>query len=301
MNEAHSAKTSPPIIMRVLVLGATGMLGKAVVKALSDRIDLEIYATQHTTQESYIRSQVSYVTCDVLEPSDLESLFEKIQPETVINCVAPRRDALRSGNVLSIVPLCALLPHQIEKLCRDFGSRFIHISTDGVFSGKRGLYTESDDPDPVDTYGYAKLLGEVSSVNSISLRTSIIGHEKGGGVGLLDWFLSQRDSCKCYRQAIFSGLPACMLAKIISNNILGDKNLHGIYNVAAMPISKFDLLKIVADVYKLTINIVPDDSLVINRSLSPEKFRKATGFVAPVWRDMIETMYADYLENIVWT
>jgi dTDP-4-dehydrorhamnose reductase len=284
--------------MRVLLLGASGMLGNAVVRALSDRIDLEIYASLHTTQESYLRSQVSYVTCDVLEPSDLESLFEKIRPETVINCISPRRDALRSGDVLSIVPLCALLPHRIDMLCREFGSRFIHISTDGVFSGKRGFYTESDDPDPVDTYGYAKLLGEVSSLNSISLRTSMIGHEKGGGEGLLDWFLSQRDSCKCYRRAIFSGLPACMLAKIISDKVIDNKNLHGIYNVSAMPISKFDLLKTVVDVYKLPINIVPDDSLVIDRSLSPEKFRKATGFVAPAWRDMIEIMHADYLENM---
>lgn len=284
--------------MRVLVLGATGMLGKAVIKALSDRIDLEIHATRHATQASYMRSNVSYVTCDVLEPGDLENLFEKIRPETVINCIAPRRNELRSGNVLSIVPLCALLPHRIEKLCREFGGRFIHISTDGVFSGKRGLYTENDETDPVDTYGYAKLLGEVSSANSISLRTSIIGHEKGGGAGLLDWLLSQRDSCKCYRRAIFSGLPACVLAKIISDKVIDNNNLHGIYNVAALPISKFDLLNTVVDVYKLPINIIPDDSLVINRSLSPEKFRKATGFVAPVWRDMIEVMRADYLENI---
>ncbi len=284
--------------MRVLVLGATGMLGKAIVKVLSDRIDLEIYATRHTTQESCTRSQVSYVTCDVLEPNDLESLFEKVRPETVINCIAPGRGELRSGNVLSIVPLCALLPHRIKMLCDEFGGRFIHISTDGVFSGKRGLYTENDDPDPVDIYGHAKLLGEVSSVNSISIRTSIIGHQNGVGGGLLDWLLSQRDICKCYRRAIFSGLPACVLAKIISDKVVDNNNLHGIYNVAALPISKFDLLKIVVDVYKLPINIIPDDGFVIDRSLSPEKFRKATGFVAPVWRDMTEMMHADYLENM---
>ena len=286
-------------IMRVLVLGASGMLGKAVIKALLDRLDVEIYATQHKTHESDISARVSYVTCDVLEPNALDNLFDRIRPGTVINCIAPRKEALRSGAVLSIVPLCALLPHRVQVLCLEFNCRFIHISTDGVFSGSRGLYTESDKPDPVDTYGYAKLLGEVSSLNSISLRTSMIGHEPVGGGGLLDWFLNQRNSCRCYRRAIFSGMPVCTLAKTISDKVLFNNDLHGIYNLAAMPISKFDLLKMVADVYRLPINIIPDDSLVIDRSLSPEKFQNATGFVAPAWRDMIEMMYADYLENIV--
>ncbi len=274
------------------------MLGNAVTKALLDRIDLEIYATLHKSHVATTRFKVNYVNCDVLEPNELEKLFEKVRPATVINCIAPRRDALRSGNVLNIVPLCTLLPHQIQLLCKKFNSRFIHISTDGVFSGKKGLYTENDAPDPVDTYGYAKLMGEVSSINSISLRTSIIGHEQVGGGGLLNWFLNQRDSCRCYRRAIFSGLPVCTLANIIKDKIIDNYNLHGIYNVAASPISKFDLMNIIADVYGLPINIIPDDSLVIDRSLSPEKFRNATGYVASAWRDMIEKMYTDYLENM---
>jgi dTDP-4-dehydrorhamnose reductase len=200
--------------------------------------------------------------------------------------------------VLELIPICSILPHRLEALCLEFDSRFIHISTDAVFSGKRGFYSENDDPDPIDTYGRAKLLGEVSSINSISLRTSMIGHENGFGEGLLDWFLTQKETCKCYRNAVFSGFPACILATIITDYVVGNAHLHGIYNLASKPISKCALLSMVADVYQLPIRIIPDDNLVLDRSLSPEKFNMATGFIAPSWIEMIQIMYADYMENL---
>lgn len=281
--------------MKILIFGASGLLGRALVKILGNRIDLQIYASQHITKESVSSPRVNYLTCDVVEFAAIENVFQKICPDVVINCVSPPRATLRLGEVLQVIPLCTLLPHRLNRLCLEFNSQFIHISTDAVFSGRRGFYVETDDPDPIDTYGRAKLLGEVSSVNAISLRTSIIGHENGIGDGLLDWFLRQKDSCKCYSKAVFSGLPVPILAKVISNFIIGKKNLYGIYNVAASPISKYNLLNIVADIYKLPIEIFPDESFSIDRSLSPEKFKKATGFVAPSWDEMVNSMHADYL------
>jgi dTDP-4-dehydrorhamnose reductase len=197
-----------------------------------------------------------------------------------------------------MMPLCSLLPHRLQILCLKFNSRFIHISTDAVFSGRDGFYRETDNPDPIDTYGRAKLLGEVSGINSISLRTSMIGHENGVGEGLLDWFLNQKNSCKGYRKAVFSGLPACILAEVIADHVISNTKLCGIYNVAATPISKYALLCLVADTYHLPVRIIPDDSVTIDLSLSPEKFNIATGFVAPLWIEMIQTMYADYLETL---
>jgi len=285
--------------MRILIFGASGMLGTALVKVLAARVDLEIYASQHTKKASLIRPRVNYVTCDVLESAKLYEIFQKIRPEVVINCVLPPKISLRSNNVLEVVPLCSLLPHRLQALCLEFNCRFIHISTDAVFSGNRGFYSETDDPDPIDTYGYAKLLGEVSGVNAISLRTSMIGHENGVGEGLLDWFLTQKNNCKCYRKAIFSGLPVNILAKVILEYVISNPNLHGIYNVAAAPISKYDLLSIVADVYHVSVEIFPDDDIILDRSLSPKKFNKATGFVAPSWLDMVHSMYTDYLESKV--
>jgi dTDP-4-dehydrorhamnose reductase len=284
--------------MRVLIFGATGMLGSALVKVLESRMDLSVYASLHISKESVIRPKINYVMCDVLDSIELNDVFEKIRPEVVVNCIAPSRPVLRSNNVLEMIPLCSLLPHRLQILCLEFNSRFIHISTDAVFSGRDGFYRETDNPDPIDTYGRAKLLGEVSGINSISLRTSMIGHENGVGEGLLDWFLNQKNSCKGYRKAVFSGLPACILAEVIADHVISNTKLCGIYNVAATPISKYALLCLVADTYHLPVRIIPDDSVTIDLSLSPEKFNIATGFVAPLWIEMIQTMYADYLETL---
>ena len=283
--------------MKILIFGSSGMLGKALVKTLSTKGDHHIYASQHRTNISLLRPRVNYLTCDVLEYGAIENIFQNICPEVVINCVSPPRMTLRLGEVLQLIPLCTLLPHRINKLCLEFKSQFIHISTDAVFSGRRGFYVESDDPDPIDTYGRAKLIGEVSCINAISLRTSMIGHESGIGDGLLDWFLRQETSCKCYSKAVFSGLPVSILAKVIADLIIGNKNLHGIYNIASSPISKYTLMSIVADVYKLPIEIYPDENFVIDRSLSPLKFNNATGFIAPSWIEMVNSMYADHLES----
>jgi dTDP-4-dehydrorhamnose reductase len=283
--------------MKILIFGSSGMLGKALVKTLSNKGDHHIYASQHRTNTSLLRSNVNYLTCDVLENGAIENIFQKVCPEVVINCVSPPRMTLRLGEVLQVVPLCTLLPHRINKLCLEFKSQFIHISTDAVFSGRRGFYVETDDPDPIDTYGRAKLIGEVSSINAISLRTSMIGHESEIGDGLLDWFLRQKTSCKCYSKAVFSGLPVSILAKVIADLIIGNKNLYGIYNIASSPISKYTLMSIVADVYKLPIEIYPDENFVIDRSLSPLKFYNATGFIAPSWIEMVNSMYADHLES----
>ena len=284
--------------MKILIFGANGMLGKAMVKMLSQNLDLQIYASEYITKNSVIRSRVNYLTCNVLNSVELENIINKICPHVVINCVSPPRATLRLGDPLHLIPLCTLLPHRLNRLCQETDSQFIHISTDAVFSGRRGFYVETDEPDPVDNYGRAKLLGEVTSINSISIRTSIIGHENGQGDGLLDWFLRQKVSCKCYTKSFFSGIPVSILTKIIADYVIGNKNLHGIYNIASAPISKYSLLSIVADTYKLPIEILPDENLIIDRSLSPVKFNNVTGFVAPSWIEMVNSMYADHFERI---
>jgi dTDP-4-dehydrorhamnose reductase len=284
--------------MRIMVLGGVGLLGRALVKAMLDQDDLEIYATKHAANPTLIKSRVRYIKCDALNPDELKDLFQKVQPHAVINCIAPKRTHLHAMNALTIIPLCSLLPHILQAFCVKFNSRLIHISTDAVFSGKRGLYTENEIPDPIDLYGRAKLLGEVTDINSITLRTSMIGHEDGAGGGLLDWLLVQKGVCKGYRKAIFSGMPSCILAKVIINKILPNSDLYGVYNLASPPISKYDLLNLVVNTYHLPIDVCPDDSLIINRSLSPLKFKEATGFIPLSWENMIVTMYADYMDNM---
>jgi dTDP-4-dehydrorhamnose reductase len=124
------------------------------------------------------------------------------------------------------------------------------------------------------------------------LRTSIIGLELQTAHGLIGWFLSQRNECKCFTRAIFSGLPTIVLAQIIRDIVIPRADLFGIYHVAAEPISKFDLLRLVADVYGKSIDLEPDDQVVIDRSLNAQRFRAATGYVTPAWPELITLMHS---------
>jgi dTDP-4-dehydrorhamnose reductase len=124
------------------------------------------------------------------------------------------------------------------------------------------------------------------------LRTSTIGHELQSQYGLLDWFLSQNGRCKGYTRAVFSGLPTVVFAQVIRDVVIPHSDLSGIYHVAAKPIAKFDLLKLIADVYGKTMDIARDDSLVIDRSLDARRFQLATGYVAPEWPELIKLMHA---------
>jgi dTDP-4-dehydrorhamnose reductase len=166
----------------------------------------------------------------------------------------------------------------------------IHVSTDCVFSGSRGNYRESDTSDATDLYGKSKFIGEVSYPHTITLRTSIIGHELTGNHSLIGWFLAQSGPVKGYTKAIFSGLPTVELARVVRDHVLPNRDLSGLYHVAAEPIDKFDLLNIVAKAYGKDIAIEPDDRVSIDRSLNAERFRAATGYVAPAWPDLIARM-----------
>jgi dTDP-4-dehydrorhamnose reductase len=189
------------------------------------------------------------------------------------------------------IPVNTLMPHRLAGLCKLVGTRLIHVSTDCVFSGQRGGYVEGDFADARDVYGKSKALGEVIYPHCVTLRTSTIGHELASQFGLLDWFLAQEGRCKGYTRAVFSGLPTVVFAQVVRDIVVPQTELSGLYHVAAKPIAKFDLLRMIADVYGKDIDIVPDDKLVIDRSLDAKRFQLATGYVAPEWPEMIKLMH----------
>lgn len=280
--------------MNILVLGASGMLGNAMFRVLSEPGDATVLGTVRSTETNqfFIPELASrlLVTENLEDLDALELLFEQVKPQVVVNCVALKKPDLTDP--MKSISVFSLLPRRLACLCRQANARLVLISSDGVFSGARGRYTEDDLPDANDLYGIAKLLGEVGEPNVITLRTSIIGHELRGKDGLLEWFLSQRDQCRCYTRAIFSGFPTVVLAQVIRDVILPRPNLHGIYHVATQPISKFDLLRLVAQRYGKCVTLVPDDKIAIDRSLSAERFTKATGYVPPAWPELINSMYS---------
>lgn len=175
-------------------------------------------------------------------------------------------------------------------LCRERGARLIQISSDGVFDGRRGRYAERDVPDANDLYGVAKFLGEVDDGEAVTLRLSVVGPELVGRRGLLEWFLAQQKTCHGHARSFFSGLTSTEIARAIHEFILPRASLTGIHHLAGPRVSKFELLGHLAAGYGKRIDLVPDDSVVIDRSLDGARFRDATGYDAPSWPVMIEQM-----------
>lgn len=282
--------------MRILIVGVTGMLGNAVFRYLDSMQRFEVFGSARSA--SARKSFDARLGGQIIDGIDVENqdavfrLFERVKPDVVVNCVGLIKQLAEADDPLSAIPINALLPHRLSALCAVAGARFIHVSTDCVFSGEAGMYRESDVSDARDLYGRSKYLGEVSNPHSITLRTSIIGPELNGGAhALLGWFLAQQGRTNGYTKAIFSGLPTVELARVIGEVVIPRPDLHGLYHVSAEPIAKFDLLSLIAEVYGKQIEILPVDKPVIDRSLNSERFTAATGYVAPGWRELVVRMF----------
>jgi dTDP-4-dehydrorhamnose reductase len=280
--------------MDVLVLGVSGMLGSMVFRLLSAR---EGWRVVGTARSPAIRSRFpagADIRTDVSADDlvGLAGLLAEVRPRAVINCIGVVKQAAASRDPLQALPVNALFPHQLARLCDLGGIRLVHISTDCVFSGRAGNYRESDVTDAEDLYGRSKLLGEVDTGNAVTLRTSIIGPEPAGpgGFGLLEWFLRQPGPVKGYSKAVFSGLTTDELTRVIADVVLPRPELTGLYQVSAAPISKYDLLRLFAEAYGRSFAIQRDESVVIDRSLDSSRFRAATGYAPPAWPAMIAAM-----------
>lgn len=279
--------------MKILVLGASGMIGSAMLRVLSERDDWEVIgAVRSENARTHFSTPVAErMVCgtDLLAGDMLARLFATTRPDVVVNCAGLTKHLPAGNEPLPAIEMNALLPHRLAQLCHIAGSRLIHVSTDCVFAGTRGNYKETDFADAADIYGRSKALGEVSGPGMVTLRTSTIGHEIGTKHGLLEWFLSQA-RCSGFTRAIFSGLPSVVFARVVRDIVVADGRLGGLYHVAATPIAKFDLLGLIATAYGKSITIEPDDRVMIDRSLNAERFREATGYVAPAWPSLIAQM-----------
>jgi dTDP-4-dehydrorhamnose reductase len=280
---------------RVFVVGATGMLGNAVIRVFAHSLGIEVAGSARSAAalEFMAPSLRDRIVCnvDVDNVDALRQLLERVRPDVVINCVGVVKQLEAAQDPLLAIPINSLLPHRLARLCMLFGARLIHISTDCVFSGSRGMYREDDVVDARDLYGLSKFLGEVDYLNAITLRTSIVGHELNSAHGLVGWFLAQHGRVRGYSRAVFSGLPTVELARVIRDYVMPRPELHGLYHVSASPIAKLDLLRLVADEYNKEIFIEPDAQLIVDRSLDSTRFRKATGYSPPSWPDLVRTMH----------
>lgn len=281
---------------RVLVLGSSGMLGNAVLRLFAASAGIEAYGTIRS--QAALRFLPEAVHANVISGVDVENtdsmiaVLNRVRPHIVINCIGLVKQLAEADDPLQAIPINALLPHRLARLCALVDARFIHMSTDCVFSGVKGMYTESDASDAYDLYGRSKFLGEVDYPNAITLRTSIIGHELDRHTSLIGWFLKQDGKVCGFDRAIFSGLPTVEVARVIRDFVIPNPELHGVYNLSADPINKFDLLTLVAEAYGKKIEIVRDSGLHIDRSLDSTRFRDATGFMPLRWPELVRVMCA---------
>lgn len=283
---------------KVLVLGASGMLGNAAMQVFHGEPGYMAFGTVRSSAAAAffaapLREQIfSGVDADNLD--HLTDILARARPDTVINCIGIIKQLEQAKDPLVALPLNAMLPHRLARLCQVAGARLVHISTDCVFTGDRGNYSEDDFADADDLYGRTKLLGEVDYPNAITLRTSIIGHELAGSHALVDWFLSQQGATNGFTKAVFSGLTTVELSRVIARHVIPRGDLHGLYHVSSEPICKHDLLTLLAKVYGKTITINPRAEPVIDRSLASVKFRTSVGYTPPDWETMLRDLKQFY-------
>lgn len=282
--------------MRVLIMGGNGMLGHQLCRRLPERMN--VWATFREGVEAFdgLPQERMITGVSVQDLSRVQNVLDTVKPDAVVNAVGIVKQRDEARQAVPSIQVNALFPHELADLCVERGIRVIQISTDCVFSGFRGNYSEIDVPDPVDLYGRTKLLGELNRPGCLTLRTSIIGWQLDTFSSLLSWFALQRHKhIKGYRKAIYSGFSTTVLAQLIGDILQTRPDLHGMYQVASEPISKYDLLVKLRDILGWSdIIIDPDDQFFCDRSLSGTRFSTATGWRPPTWEAMLQGLAAEW-------
>lgn len=284
--------------MKILLMGASGMLGHRLLQRLTP-----LHQTWGTVRSVSDLPAIPGVEPEQLlpgvaaeDPNALAQTLERVAPDAIINCIGLVKQRAAANDALQSIEINALLPHRLARLAGDAGARLIHFSTDCVFSGRQGPYSEADTPDPTDLYGRSKLLGEVDYRGCLTLRTSIVGRSLNQGTGLFDWLFSQRGGrIRGWRNALYTGLTTDAMADVVVMLLESEPAMSGVWQVSTEPIDKFSLLQLVNEVHDLDITIEPDDSVRCDRRLDSTRFRQATGWEPPSWRSMIESMHAEAL------
>ena len=277
--------------MRLLILGGSGMLGHQLWRGLHAQHDTWVTLRRPVADfavHNLFDEAKAIQFDDITDDTALERALGQAKPEAVINCVGLIKQRDEASDEALTLRVNAEFPHRLAKRCGEAGARLIHFSTDCIFAGTKGNYTESDPSDAADLYGQSKHQGEVADAHSVTLRTSVIGHELATNLALLDWFLSQRgQAIRGFTKAIYSGFTTLEMARIADRILTQHTDLSGVWHVASEPISKFGLLELCREKLGWEGVIEPNDEFVCDRSLNADRFNAATGYTPPSWEAMI--------------
>ncbi|MVN87972.1 sugar nucleotide-binding protein [Deinococcus sp. HMF7620] len=277
--------------MKILILGGDGMFGHQFYRYMRDTHDVRVTVRQDfAAYESYglFERQRTYTGIDVRSRDRLIEVMADFRPEVVINAVGIVKQRHTAKESIPSLEINSLLPHRLSELTQLCSARLVHLSTDCVFSGRKGMYQETDFPDAEDLYGRSKYLGEVADSHTLTLRTSIIGPELARKTSLLEWVLAQQGQVKGFRQAIFSGFTTLELSRVIERLLIHHPEAAGLYQVSSEPINKYDLLYLIREAYGLSLEITADDQVTIDRSLDSTRFRQEFQYQPPAWPAMIQ-------------
>ena len=280
--------------MRLLILGGSGMLGHQLWRSLHAQYDtwvtLRRSVADFAAHNLFDQAKVIQVD-DITDDESLGHALDQAKPDAVINCVGLIKQRDEASDEALAMRVNAEFPHRLAKRCSETGARLIHFSTDCVFAGTKGGYTENDPPDATDLYGQSKHRGEVADAYCVTLRTSVIGHELATNLALLDWFLSKRgQAISGFTKAIYSGFTTLEMARIVDRILTQHPALSGVWHVASNPISKFALLQLCREKFAWEGVIEPNDEFVCDRSLNADRFNQATGYTPPSWEAMISEL-----------
>ena len=279
--------------MKILILGSTGILGRTLSLFLNQKKNIIIHQISRNKENKkhiYLK--------DFTDFNKLKNVILKINPTHIINCIG----ITKFNNSYKIKTLTKLintkLPKFLSTLCLKNKIFFLQISTDCVFSGKKGNYTDNSKKDALDVYGVSKAMGEVMNQYTTTIRTSFIGPEQKSKKSLLNWFLSQKKEVNGFNNAFFSGVTSLELCQIIYKYFLKNKNLYNkIINVGGYTISKYDLLSCVAKVFDKKILVKKFTDFKIDRSLNCQKFKKMTKYKNKSWLKMLKELKVFMLNN----
>jgi dTDP-4-dehydrorhamnose reductase len=289
--------------VRVLVLGAGGMLGHMLCRVLGERHDvLGTTRGSHlegTPLERFLPTDRWVPGVDARQIDSVVAALAMVRPDAVVNCIGIVKQLAEAQDPIRCIECNALFPHRLAALCRAVGARMIHLSTDCVFSGRRGNYTERDIPDPVDLYGRTKLLGETGAGDALTIRISIVGRQLDQCSSLFEWARAHRGGViRGFDRAIYTGLTTMAMARVIDELLIDHSDLSGIWQVASEPITKYQLLCELNDKANLKLSIDRDTTLECDRSLDASAFRNRTGVRVPSWAEMMRE-FADDQPNYV--
>lgn len=274
--------------MKYLVLGAGGMAGHLISIYLQE---------QNQTVEGIARRKLPFCKTYLMDVADLVKLREVIitnKYDFIVNCIGVLNQKA-DNDIANAVLINSYLPHYLTKVVSDLPTKVIHISTDCVFSGKKGPYMENSHPDGENYYAQTKALGEIKSHRHITFRNSIVGPDiNPNGIGLFNWYMLQENEIKGYEKSIWTGVTTLTLAKAILK--IGRQNMGGIYNlVNNQSISKYQLLMLFNKYSNKNLKINKVDGIIHNKSLKCTRLHE-TDFVVPDYEDMISEMF-DWIDS----